>query len=173
MSGAYQNEPAGVGEGLHSYSSAKFNIEAIIDKLTKCDEISPEMLIELYNSSVELYKSLFQEKEVGKIYIEKLKYELDMMDNICTHLFNKYNIQFAARTHDDSRKMNQLIMLLTLIVVLQNVIVFPKMIEYNGLTVGMDIVVIILLLVIYIIKYIPDKDTITVDTDPRVYQKAP
>lgn len=173
MNGGYQSEPAGVGERLHSYTSAKSNVETSINELTKNGDVSHKKLIKLHNRSVELYKSLLQEKDVEKILTEELKCEIRMINHICIHLFNKYNIQFAERTHDDSRKMNQLIMLLTFIVVLQNVITFPKMIEYNGLIVGTDIVVIILLLILYSIRYIPDKNNINADIDPIVYQKAP
>jgi len=173
MNGGYP-EISKKGRRLGKYSDASSNLEDIIAELNKGGKIDYKELNELYNRSLELYKSLLVEKELGELFDGDFKYKIKIVNRILTDSFNKYNVQSSAnRAHNDSRTMNLLIVILTSVMALQNAITFPNVIKCHGVEVNAGILLLALLAIFYIIIYSFKKDNnIVVYLNPEVWKAA-
>jgi hypothetical protein len=175
MNGGYRGDPGEVGQTLPEFRDICSSVEIAIDDVIESDdiEIVYKMLHKFYDSYFRLCRLLLKENLEGEFDLE-LKRKIRIINNISTDLFNRYNVLFAKRAHDDSIRLTRVLMLLTCILAWVTVVSVPSMIEYNGFSIRWDSPVICLVIAYFYFKwYRPyENRNIDIDTDPMVWGNA-
>ena len=174
MNGGYRGDPGEVGQTLPEFRDTCSSVEIAIDDVIESDDIETvyKMLHKFYDSYFRLCRLLLKENLEGEFDLE-LKRKIRIINNISTDLFNRYNVLFAKRAHEDSIRLTRVLMLLTCILALVTVVSVPSF-EYNGLSVRWDTPFICLVITYFYFKwYRPyENRNIDIDTDPRLWGNA-
>ena len=175
MNGGYRGDPGEVGQTLPEFRDICSSVEIAIDDVIESDDIETvyKMLHKFYDSYFRLCRLLLKENLEGGFDLE-LKRKIRIINNISTDLFNRYNVLFAKRAHDDSIRLTRVLMLLTCILAWVTVVSVPSMFEYNGFSIRWDSPVICLVIAYFYFRwYSPyENRNIDIDTDPRVWRNA-
>jgi hypothetical protein len=172
MNGGYRGDPGEVGQTLPEFGDTCSSVEIAIDDVIESDDVETayKMLHKFYDSYFRLCILLLKEN-LGGLFDLELKRKIGIINNISTDLFNRYNVLFAKRAHDDIIRLTRVLMLLTCILAWVTVISVPSF-EYNGYYIRWDTPFICLAITYFYFKwYRPyENRNIGIDADPMVWR---